>query len=96
MPAAPRGVRTAFAQAQYGPPMTTYTGPTHEPMLMPQASSLIVGPGARLRGYAGNRYRKETLDFAPGASVPDLATIGFDRQVDSFKVVCGDGDAVRR
>jgi hypothetical protein len=85
----------AFAGEQFHPPMTTYTGPRHERLFMRHAGSLIVGPHARLLGYAGNRYRKETLDVPPGAHVADLAGTGFDRRVDSFKVVCGDGDRAR-
>ena len=84
----------AFAGEEYRPPMTTYTGPTHEPVFMPEASSLAVGPRAWLLGYGG-RYRNERLDLPPRTRVPDLAAIGFDRRVDSFKVVCGDGDAER-
>ena len=62
---------------------------------MCEASSVIVGPGARLLGYAANRYRNESLDVPPDARVPDLGAIGFDRRVDSFKVVCGDRDPQR-
>ena len=85
----------AFAREQFGPPVTTYTGPRHERLFMRDASSVIVGPGARLLGYAGNRYRKESLDLPPDSRVPDLGAIGFDRRVDSFKVVCVDGDPQR-
>lgn len=85
----------AFSREQFRPPVTTYTGPRHEPLFMRDAGSIIVGPGARLLGYAANRYRNESLDVPPDAHVPDLGALGFDRRVDSFKVVCGDGDPER-
>jgi hypothetical protein len=85
----------AFAREQFRPPVTTYTGPRHEPVFMRDASSIIVGPGARLLGYSAHGYRNESLDVPPDAHVPDLGVLGFDRRVDSFKVVCGDGDAQR-
>ena len=85
----------AFAGEQFHPPITTYTGPRHEQLFMRHAGSVIVGPHARLLGYAGDGYRKETLDVPPRAHIPDLAEIGFDRRVDSFKVVCSDGDPAR-
>lgn len=78
----------AFAGERFTPPVTTYTGPTHEPFFMKEAASLIVGPDARLEGFAGGGYRKETLDLGPGTLVQDLRAIDFDRRVDSFKVVC--------
>ena len=80
----------AFANAQFRPPVTTYTGPTHEPVFMKEARSLIVGSGARLEGFANARYRKQTLDLPPGARVPDLEALEFDRRVDAFKVICAD------
>ena len=85
----------AFAREQFRPPMTTYTGPRHEPVFMKDASSVIVGPNARLVGYAGGRYRKESIDIGPDTHVPDLAELGFDRRVDAFKLLCGDGDPER-
>lgn len=78
----------AFAREQFRPPVTTYTGPRHEPLFMEGTSSLIVGPGARLLGFARERYRKQSLDLGPDARVPDIAALGFDRRVDSFKVAC--------
>ena len=63
-----------------------------EPVFMNGASSVIVGPNARLVAYAGGRYRKESLDVGPDTRVRDLAAFGFDGRVDAFKVVCDDGD----
>lgn len=78
----------AFARTQFRPPATTYTGPRHEPIFLRDAGSLVVGPGARLEGYAGDGYRKRALDLPPGARVADLPALGFDQRVDSFRVVC--------
>jgi hypothetical protein len=81
----------AFAQVNYRAPMTTYIGPRHERAFF-DAGSLIVGPNARVEGFDGNGYRKETLDLGPGVRVPDLSAINFQRRVDSFQVLCTSTD----
>ena len=80
----------AFQRTQYRPPVTTYTGPSHEPLFLKHARSLIVGPKARLLGYAEQRYDERTLELGPGARLPDLQAIAFHRRVDSFQVACTD------
>ena len=78
----------AFAGENYRAPMTTYTGPTHERFFMKDAKSLIVGPGARLVGYAGTQDAKQVLELPSDATIPDLAKIDFHSRVASFQVVC--------
>jgi sporulation protein YlmC with PRC-barrel domain len=78
----------AFARKQYRPPMTTFTGPTHERISLAEAESLVVGPGARLVGYAGPGFERRTVVLSPEARVPDLDAAGFERRTDAFQVVC--------
>jgi sporulation protein YlmC with PRC-barrel domain len=78
----------AFGRTQFRPPMTTFTGPTHERISLAGMESLVVGPGARLVGYAGPRFERRTVELAPEARVPDLDAAGFERRTDAFQVVC--------
>ena len=78
----------AFARTEYRPPVTTYTGPTHERFFLEGAGSLRVGPGARLEGYGGPGYKEKTLVLAPNVDIPDLAAAGFHRRVDAFQIAC--------
>lgn len=71
----------AFAgEEPYRPPLTTYTGPTYEPVFMRNARSLMVGPGARLE------TRRVVL--GPGARVGDLAALGLDPGGEPFQLRC--------
>lgn len=81
----------AFERTQFRPPVTTYTGPSHEPLFIKQAESLIVGPRARLVGYAAGRYAEQTVALGAGTRLPDLAAIGFHKRMDSFQLLCTDG-----
>jgi hypothetical protein len=50
---------------------------------MKSASSVALGPAARLEGFADRDYGKETLVLGPGSRVPELG-----RRVSSFKLTC--------
>ena len=58
------------------------------PEFFQRASSLVVGPEARLVAYAEPGFRKEVLNFEAGREVPDLQAIGFPERVASLKIDC--------
>ncbi len=71
----------AFAgEDPYRAPATSYTGPTHEHFFLKDATSLMVGPGARLE--------TPRLVLGPGARVPDLAALGADVRGEPFQLLC--------
>ena len=57
---------------------------------MNEVRSLVVGPHARLVGYAEPRFRKESVTFESGRHVADLSRFRFQERVRSVKVFCGD------
>jgi hypothetical protein len=58
------------------------------PEFFQRASSLVVGPEARLIGYAEPGFRKEVLNFEARREVPDLQAVGFPERVASLKIDC--------
>ncbi len=78
----------AYGRTQYRPPVTTYTGPSHEPRLIRGAKSLVVGAEARLRGYPGEGEGVPSLVLPGGTRIPDLDEIDFHRKVRFFDILC--------
>jgi hypothetical protein len=56
--------------------------------LFSQIGSLVVGPHARLVGYAAPLFREPRLQIPPGAQVPDVSAIGFYDRVESLTLAC--------
>ena len=83
----------AYAEAQYRPPLTTYTGPGADPVFTQQTRSVVVGPQARLVAYSSDPARKKRWGLPPGARVPDLKEAGLPPDVDALELVCVSGDA---
>jgi hypothetical protein len=53
--------------------------------------SLIVGPHARLTGYAEPLFRILILELPPGTRVADLSALGFHGKVRSLRMECDAG-----
>ena len=58
------------------------------PEFFRRASSLVVGPEARLIAYGEPGFRKEVLNFEARREVPDLQAVGFPERVASLKIDC--------
>ena len=56
--------------------------------LFTEIRSLVVGPNARITGYAEPLFRTPTLELSPGARVADLPAAGFYERVRSFAMQC--------
>src|SRR5690606_35819096 len=85
----------AYAETQYRPPLTTYTGPSADPVFTRRPQSVVVGPQARLVAYSKAHFDNKSWVLPPGAHVPDLGAVGLPPEVDSFELVCVSSDAAR-
>lgn len=57
------------------------------PELSDAISSLRVGPGAFVLGYAEEGFNGVMMSFGPGQQVPDLEELDFDDEIDSIRLV---------
>jgi hypothetical protein len=53
-----------------------------------QVRSLVVGPHARIVGYAETLFRAPSMELPPGMRIADAAAIGFYDRVQSFSMQC--------
>lgn len=58
------------------------------PEFFARASSLVVGPEARLVAYAEPAFRKEIFTLEPDHKAADLEAMRFHERVASLKIVC--------
>lgn len=79
-PAAGCWVHAFAGEEPYRPPLTSYTGPTHERFFLKDARSLMVGPGARLETPG--------LVLGAGARVPSVAALEPRLRGQPFQLVC--------
>lgn len=56
--------------------------------LFSEVASVVVGPHARLVGYAAPLFRLQDLELAPGAALPDVSQVAFYERVRSFTLEC--------
>ena len=79
-----------YAQAAFAGAARELEGPIFQEAMdaWPRVRSLMLGPHARLTGYAEPLFRERTLSLAPGTAVRDTAALEFDRTVRSFRLEC--------
>ena len=56
-----------------------------------EVRSLVLGPHARIVGYAQPLFREPSVMIDRGTSVADLATLDFHKRVTSFEMLCEAG-----
>lgn len=56
--------------------------------LFSEVRSVVVGPHARLVGYAAPLFQRRDLELAPGARLPDVTQVAFYERVQSFRLEC--------
>jgi hypothetical protein len=77
-----------YSEPGYRGELETYIGPTHGHFALRGEGSLLVGPGARLRGFSDARYDAPRLTLEPGTRVADLLAAGLQNHARSFRLVC--------
>lgn len=58
------------------------------PVFLRSVQSVIIGPRARLVGFAKTRFTERALVLEPGQQVADLIDIGFHERVESLQLEC--------